>query len=466
MEYTSMRGTFGIVIILLVLLSPTYPLQAQGIRAGGSASRGISGGIRGARVGTTGSGRQGMVSNFRPGFSQAAPASSFQGNSVGIGRGMANSRIGQRGFGQNISNLGASFGSSSNLTSSTLGKGISNQQSRLISAYRKNTMAPVYQGSPGFDYGRLNKIRPRTQNDRLQSEKGRNYPPNNSGNISRGLTNPLIIDKRASLISKRLNSIRNENPQRTFTGKEGAVKPLNEISIASAENRNIVRWIDRNNGIRHYTNDMRSVPEGAKTITLADGKNPTLGSRSSAGAINFRNSQFLLREASLKSPDRTANLVMEKTVDFPGHRRGFATAQNRVNSGIQNAHDSKRFDGGKGFHGHDRNDFRHHDFHHSRFFPLDPFIFNNSFFFISPVFPVSSFFFNPFVFQSPAIFPSPFIGFQPFFVPAAPVVFIPVFPQFTTFTPFIDPFLLNPFFSPFLFGTNFFSTSIAFNNFF
>jgi hypothetical protein len=73
---------------------------------------------------------------------------------------------------------------------------------------------------------------------------------------------------------------------------------------------------------------------------------------------------------------------------------------------------------------------------------------------------------NAFAFQPLPIFPSPFFGFPPFFVPAVPIFFIPVFPQFTTFTPFIDPFLLNPFFSPFLFGTNFFSTSIAFNNFF
>jgi hypothetical protein len=463
-----MKGTFGIIITLFVLFSPIYPLHAQAIRAGGFTSRGMSGGIRGARVGTTGSGRQGMVSNFRPGFSQAGSASSFRGNSVGIGNGMANSRIGQRGVGQNISNSGGSFSSSSNLTRSTLGKSISNPQSRLISAYRKNTMAPVNQGSSGFDYGRLNKIRSRSQNDRLLSEKGKNYHPNNSGNMSGGLTNPLIIDKRASLISKRLNSIGNENRQRTFTGKEGAVKPLNEISIASAENRNIVHWVDRNNGIKHYTNDINSIPEEAKTITLVDGKKPRFRSGSSDGTINLRDSQSRLREASLSSPDKTANLVMEETVDFPNQRRGFAMAQNHVNRRIQNTNHSMRFDGDKGFHGHDRNGFRHHDFHHSRFFPLDPFLFNNSFFFISPVFPLSSFFFvnNAFAFQPLPIFPSPFFGFPPFFVPAVPIVFIPVFPQFTTFTPFIDPFLLNPFFSPFLFGTNFFSTSIAFNNFF
>ena len=462
-----MKGTLGIIITLLVLFSPAYPLHAQSIRAGGFAGRGISGGIRGARVGTTGSGRQGMVSNFRPGFNRAGSSPSFRGNSVGIGNGMANSRFSQRGFGQNTSRAGASFSSSSNLTRSTLGKSISKPEFQLISASRKNTMAPVNRGSTGFDSRRLNKVRSGSQKDTLPTKTSRNYPSStNTSNASRGLKKPLIIDKRASLISKRLNSNRNGNLKRRLNGNERSMKPVNKLSIESAENRDIVHWVDRNNGIRHYTNDINSIPEEAKTITLVDGKKPRLAAVSPEVTRNLRNSQSRFRQASFTGPDKTANLVIEKTADFPGHRRGFAMGRDHERRNIRNGNHANGFDHHKFFADSEKHKFRHHHFRHSRFFPLDPFIFNNSFFFISPVFPLSNFFFNPFVFQPPAIFPSRFFGFQPFFIPAAPVVFIPVFPQFTTFTPFIDPFLLNPFFSPFFFGTDFSSTSIAFNNFF
>lgn len=381
---------------------------------------------------------------------------------------MANSSLRQAGFGQNISNAGPTFSSSSNLTNSTLGKNISSPQFQSISASRKNTMPPVNKGSTGFDTRRLNKVGSRFQKDTLPTKTGRNYPSsnNNISTISRGLNNPLIIDKRASLISKRLNSNRNANLKRRLDGREGSVKPLNEISIASAPNRDIVHWVDRNNGIRHYTNDVNSISEEARTITLVDGQNPRSVSGLSERTINLRDSQSRFREASLTSPDKTGNLVMEKTVDFPGQRRGFAMGGDHEGRNIHNVNHAKGFNHNKGFAETDHHNFRHHDFHHGHFFPLDPFFFGNSFFFFRPFFPLSSFFFvsNPFIFQP--IFPSPFFGFQPFFVPAVPIVFIPVFPQFTTFTPFIDPFLLNPFFSPFFFGTDFFFNSIAFNNFF
>ncbi len=462
-----MRGTLEIIITLLVLFSPAYPLHAQSIRSGGFAGRGISGGIRGARVGTTGSGRQGTVSNFRPGFNRAGSTSSFRGKSAGIGNGMANSRFSQRGFGQNTSRAGGSFSSSSNLTRSTLGKSISAPQFQLISASRKNAMAPVNKGSTGFDSGRLNKVRSGSQKDTSPTKTGRNYPSSNKiSNISRGLKNPLIIDKRASLISKRLNSNRNGNHKRTLTGKEGAIKPFNEISTVSAGNRDIVHWVDRHNGIRHYTNDINSIPEAAKAITLVDGKNRRSVSGLSERTKNLRISESRFRKASFTSPDKTANLVMEKTADFPGQRRGFAIGGDHERRNTHNGKHTKGFHHNKGFADTGPQHFRHGHFHHGHFFPVDPFFFGNSFFFFRPFFPLSSFFFvnNPFIFQP--IFPSPFFGFQPFFVPAVPIVFIPVFPQFTILTPFIDPFLLNPFFSPFFFGTDFFSTSIAFNNFF
>ena len=462
-----MRGTLGIILTLLVSLSPTYPLHAQSLRAGGFASRGISGGIRGARIGTTGSGRQGMVSNFRGRFSQVGSSSSFRGNSVGMSNGMANSSFRERGFGRNIPNAGASFSSSSNLTTSTLGKNISNPQFQLISPSRKNTIAPVNRGSIGFGSRRLNKVRSTFQKDTLITKTGRNYPSsNNIGNTFRGLNKPLIIDNKASLISKRLNSNRNGNLKRRLAGKEGSIKPVNEISIASAGNRDIAHWVDGDNGIKHFSNDINSIPEEAKRISRVDGKRPRLVSGLSDRTRNLRNSQPRLRGASFTSPDKTANLVMEKTADFPGQRRGFAIGRDHERRNIHNANPTKGFHHNKGFADTDRHHFRHHRFHHGHFFPFDPFFFGNSFFFFRPFFPLSSFFFvnNPFIFQP--IFPSPFFGFQPFFVPAIPIVFFPVSPQFTTFTPFINPFFINPFFDPFFFQTDFFFNSIAFNNFF
>jgi hypothetical protein len=379
-----------------------------------------------------------------------------------MGNGMANSNLRQRGFGQNIPNAGAAFSSSSNLTTSTLGKNISNPQFQLISSSRKNTIAPVNRGSMGFGSRRLTKVGSRFQKDTLITKTDRNYPSsNNIGNTSRGLNKPLIIDNKASLISKRLNSNRNGNLKRRLTGKEGSIKPVNEISIASAGNRDIAHWVDRNNGIKHYTNDINSIPEEAKRISLVDGKRPRLVSGLSDRTRNLRNSQPRLRGASFTSPNQNANLVMEKTADFPGQRRGFAIDRDHERRNIHNANPTKGFHHNKGFADTDPHHFRHHDFHHGHFFPFDPFFFGNSFFFFRPFFPLSSFFFvnNPFIFQP--IFPSPFFGFQPFFVPAIPIVFFPVFPQFTTFTPFI-----NPFFDPFFFQTDFFFNSIAFNNFF
>jgi hypothetical protein len=462
-----MRGTLGTIITLSVLFSLAYPVHAQSIRAGGFAGRGISGGIRAARVGTIGSGRRGMVSNFRPGFSQAGSASSFRGSSVGMDNAMANSSLRQRGFGQNISNAGPSFSSSSNLTRSTLGKNISSPQFQSISTPRKNTMAPINMESMNLDSTRLNKVRSRFQKDTSPTETDRNFPSsNNMANTYRGLKKPLIIDNKASLISKRLNSNQNGNLKRRLNGRERSIKSFKEISTARTPNRNIVHWVDRNNGVKHFSNDIDSLPGDVNTITLVDGKKPSLAAVSPEVTRNLRNSQSRFRQAPFTRPDKTANLVIEKTADFPGQRGGLAI---RRDHGRRNIHDdklTKGFHHKKGFDDSDHHRLRHDHFRHIRFFPLDPFIFNNSFFFISPVFPLSSFFFNPFVFQSPAIFPSRFFGFEPFFVTAAPVLFIPVSPQFTTFTPFIDPFLLNPFFSPFLFRTDFFFDSIAFNNFF
>lgn len=468
-----MKESLGIIITLLVILSPTYPLQAQGIRAGGFASRGISRGIRGGRVGTIGSGSRGMVSNFRPGFGQASSSPSFRGNSVGIGGGIANSPVSQGGFGQNIQNSGPSFGLNSNLARSTLGRHISNPRFQPIPDSANNTTAPATQGYIPLGSRPIKRARSRlraTDNSFAKTDPN-SVSSNNVGNTPMRLKHPLIIDKRGSRISRRSNAIGNGNEKRTLTGKTEGVIRVNRISSPSAGNRNIIHWVDGHNGIKHYTNDVNSIPEEAKTITLVDAKKPRLTSGFSEGTVNLKDSRPRLIEASrLTNPGRTANLVTQKTVDFSDQHSGFAMRGDHERRNIRNVNHADGFDHDKFFADSDSHKFRHHDFHrdfhHNRFFPLDPFIFNNSFFFISPVFPLSNFFFNPFVFQSPAIFPSRFFGFQPFFIPAAPVVFIPVSPQFTTFTPFIDPFLLNPFFSPFLFGTDFFSTSIAFNNFF
>lgn len=460
-----MRGPLGIIITLLVLLLPTYSLHAQSIRAGGFGGRGISG----AKIGTTGPGRHGMVSNFRGGFSHVGSISSFRGKSGGMGDGMVNSSIRQGGFGRNISNARPSFSSSSNLTRSTLGKSISNPQFRLISNSPDNTITPVNRGSMRFGSRPINRARsklPATDTSFAKTNLN-SVSSNKIGKTFRGLNNPLIIDNRASLISKRLNSNRNGNLRTKVKGKGGIIKPANEISISSAPSRDIVHWVDRNNGIRHYTNDINSIPEEAKTITLVDGRKPRLASVSSEGTTrNLRNSRSRFTEASFTSPDKSANLVMEKTADFPGHRRGFAMGRDHGRRNIQNANHTKGFHDfkGKGFEDTDPQHFRRGHFDHGRFFPVDRFFFGNSFFFFRPFFPLSSFFFvnNPFIFQP--IFPSPFFGFQPFFVPAVPIVLFPVFPQFTVFTPFINPFFTNPFFDPFFFGTDFFFNSIAFNN--
>jgi hypothetical protein len=467
-----MRETLGIIITLLVLLLPTYSLYAQSIRAGGFASRGIGGGIRGARIGTTHSGTRGMVSNFSGRFSQVGSSSSFIGNSVGVGNGMANSSLRQRGFGRNISNYGPSFSSSSNLRRSTLGKHILNPRFQFIPNSPNNTMAPVNRGYMRFGSRRLTEVRSRLQKDTSPTKAGRNYPfSDNIGNTSKPLSKPSIIDNRSSLISKRLNSNRNGNFKGRVMGKRGIIKPVNERSIASGGNRDILRWTDRNNGFRHYTNDINSIPEGARRITLIDGKEPGFVPSISHRTRNLRNAQPLFREASLTSTDRTTNLVMEKTVDFPGPRRGFPIERNLVLRNVQNTNFNNRFHGSNGFDGHDHNHFHHHHFHNthfvviSPFFVTSPFLFNNSFFFFRPFFPGTSFFIanNTFIFQP--IFPSPFFGFRPIFVPAVPVVLFPVFPQFTAFTPFINPFFTNPVFDPFLFQTQFFFNTIAFTNF-
>ena len=459
-----MRGTFGILVTLLLLLLPTYSSHAQSIRAGGFANRGISG----ARIGTIGSGRHGMVSNFRGRFSQVGSASSFRGNRVVIGNGMVSSSLQQSGFRRNISSAGASFSPSSNLTESTLGKSYSNPQFKLISNSTDNTITPVNRGSMRFGSRPINRARfriPATDTS-FSKTNVNSVSSNNAGNTFRGPNNPLIIDKRAPSTSRRLYSNRNGNLKTRVRGKDGNLKLVNGMSIASSPSKGIVHWVDRNNGMRHYTNDRNSIPEEAKTITLVDGKEASLQSGLSGRYRNVRNSRSRFRESSLASSDRTPNLVLEKNVDFPGHRPGFSGEQNHLTRNVQNTGLNNGSHGSRGFNQYDHDHFHHHHFHNAHFFVISPFLFNNSFFFISPVFPRSNFFFNPFVFQPPAIFPSRFFGFQPFFVPSAPVVFIPVFPQLTTFTPFIDPFLLNPFFSPFLFGTDFYSTSIAINNFF
>ncbi len=462
-----MRAVFGIIVTLSLLLLTTYSPHAQGIRAGGFSSRGISGGIRGARARPTGTARQATVSNFRGGFSQVGSSSSFRSNSVGIDRGMANSSIRQIGFGQNIPNVGTSFGSRSNLTRSTLGKSISIPQSQETWASRKNTIAPIDSGLAGHAFGKLSRVRSNSQKDITQTKTGRNFSSSsNIKNISRGLKNPLIIDYKGPVISKKLNSNLRGNLKSGLNTNATSGNSFEEIPTPSAPNRDIVHWVDGNNGVKHFSNDINSIPGDARTITLVDGKKPRMASVSLEGTRNLRNSQSRFRQASFTNPGKTANLVIEKTTDFPGQRRGLATGREHGRRDIHNNKRTKGFHHKKGFVDNHHRGLRHDLFRHSRFFPLDPFIFNNSFFFISPVFPVSSFFFvsDPFIFQP--IFASPFFGFQPIFVSAAPIVFVPIFPQFTTFTPFIDPFLLNPFFSPFLFGMDFFFNTVASNGFF
>jgi hypothetical protein len=463
-----MRGTVGIIITLLVLLLPPYSLHAQSIRAGGFAGRGISGGMRGARIGKTGSGRHAVVSNSRAGFSPIGPSSSFRGNSVRMGKGMRNSNSLQRGFGRYSSSAGASFGSRSNMTSSTLGKNVSNQQFRLISNSQNNAITPVKSGPIRSGSRFINRARSKTPATGTSFAKTNlnSVSSNNIGNTTRGQNNPLIIDNKVPAISKRLHSKRNGNLRSSLTRKGGIIKPVNENSIPPAPSRDIVRWVDRNNGIRHYTNDINSIPEEATSITLVDGKEASIGSRLSDRSRNVRNSLSRFREASLTGADRTTNLVLEKNVDFPAGRRAFPAEQNHLMRNVRNSNLNDGFHGKKGFDGPDRHHFRHHHFHRSHFFPFNSFFFCNSFFFFRPFFPLSSFFFvnNPFIFQP--IFPSPFFGFQPTFVPAAPVAFFPAFPQFAPFTPFINPFFINPFINPFFFRTNFLFNLIAFNNIF
>lgn len=457
-----MRGTCGLLITLFVLLSPADPSLAQNIRAAGVAK----GGIRGAGVRATSSQRQIRGSNFRGRFSKLSSSSSFSGRSERLDHGMANSTVTQFGSRENFSRAGSSFGLSSNLTGSTLGRTGSRSNFQPIPEPPDSNTAPVKRSYMGSASSKPNSWKPKFNPYSSKSRTVRNHPsPYKITNLSSGLNRPVTVGRAAPPVARGSNSNRNGNLRGRSTGRTIRIDPPANIPIAPARNTGMVYWVDRNKGIKHFSNNLHSIPEETKAINLADDRRLRIESELSDWPRNLEDSPRGLGRASFTSKDINADLVMQKTVDFPGQSPGVIKERYLSRRNIQKADHGKPFHHDRGHAMAEGHHLRHHHFHHRHFFPFNPFFFSNSFFFFGTIFPQWSFCFVNYPFILQPVFPCPFFGFQPVLLAPAPTFLFPVFPQFTAYNPFINPFLANPFCDPFWFGTDFFFNSIAFYNF-
>jgi hypothetical protein len=422
------KVTISLVTSVLIILSPVL-VQPQGFGAGGFRGGGFGGISRGS-----------TVSGFRGGFSNGGVTPTFRGVDLGSSTGFVSSGFGQRGFDSRFSTLTRSsrFGSTSNSTPSNLNTDTLESQLPNAIGPKARLLQPVHRfknfsrGSSkgfvnsGFDQSTTSNLTPSNLNTHILTPR---FP--NAIDPKARLVQP--IDRLKSFSSSsftrtndfKSNSLRNK----VITNEEGNTPPDNLST--SPTTTEIIHWVDRRNGVMHFTNRISSIPKGEET-TIVTGKKAVSTSRESNVGSTLTPSQ---------SSKHTLSLTSESTVGLA--MRGTTNSINSDNGSVVD--DSS---------GSTRTKVVFNFFFGTPFF-VSPFSFFPGFSFFLGFNSFNSFFSNPFLFQS-LFFPEFFNSF----------VFQPLFPSpfITTFLfPPIAP-LFSPLFNPFPFGMNFSPNAFIFND--
>lgn len=249
-------------------------------------------------------------------------------------------------------------------------------------------------GNSGFSQRSASNQTRRTVNTNTLAPQLPNASNQNMGSLTSG-------NRFRGFGSRSLSRTDNFRPHsmgnKVIARGEGITSPENTLDTSTPARTEIVHWVNRNNGVPQFTNNISSIPQGEKT-TVVTGTQAVSSPREVNGGIT---------PATSLSSEHTMSSTS-------GSRLGLVVKQND-----NSVHSDHRFreDNNQG-----STNIVFNFFFGTPFF-VSPFSFfpNSSFFFGFN--PFNNFlFFNPFLFQ-PTFFPvffNPF-PFQPIFFPNSPV---------------------------------------------
>ncbi len=419
----------GLIITFFIIFPPT--LHAQTFSPGGFSK----GGFRGGGFARTGG--VSKISGFKGGFGNSAATSSASGmgSKNGNSKGFARSNFNRGGFNPNLSNKpNATFSNNTAyINRQSINTGISNQKLQNINNQQgvlfktvKNEPKNINPNLPT----KTGNFRSNSLKNGIVAKENRNIALKNYlDSTSKVGTNPFTSGRtRSQLVSRGLNS-NTLNNNRISNIKYVNVSPNSiinrippkkeissiqtDLSNTPSRNAEIAHWVD--NGVRHFTNRVSSLPNGEKTVNVINGNNSVPVSRDLNVDRNLSTSGALTNSLSTNSKN-PVRLSMKQNANSLHSNNGFVDDNIHVST---------------------NNVF---NFSFNFFFP-SPFFFQPFFF---PAF------FDPFVFNP--LFPSPFFTFTPLIPP--PVI-----------DPFLfQPFFVSPFFNPFPFSTVFFINTFVSND--
>jgi len=416
----------GLIITFLIIFLPT--LHAQTFSPGGFSK----GGFRGGGFARTGG--VSKISGFKGGFGNSAATSntSGMGSKNGNSKGFARSNFNRGGFSPNLSNKpNATFSNNTPyIKRQSINTGISNQKLQNINNQQGGLFKTVKNEPKNINPNLLTKTgnfkSNSLKNGIVAKEKRNTAFRDNVPTTTNGRINPFtnggnkspLMSRGSNLNSDRLSNIRNVNV--SPNSLINRVPPKKEISsiqtdLSNTPSRNaeIAHWVD--NGVRHFTNRVSSLPNGENTVNVINGNNSVPVSRDLNVDRNRSASGALTSSLSTNSKN-PVRLSMKQNANSLHSNNGFVDDNIHVST-------NNVFNCSFNF-----------------FFP-SPFFFQPFFF---PAF------FDPFVFNP--LFPSPFFTFNPLIPP--PVI-----------DPFLfQPFFASPFFNPFPFSTVFFINTFVSND--
>ena len=420
----------GLIITFLIIFPPT--LNAQNFSSGGFSK----GGFRGGGFARTGG--VSKISGFKGRFGNSAATSnaSGMGPKNGNGKGFARSNFKRGGFSPNLSNKpNAPFSNNTPyIKRQSINAGISNQKLQNINNPQGGLFKTVKNEPKNINPNLLTKtgnFKSNSLKNEILAKENRNIalkddvnPTPKGGSInsftsgrnksqlmSRGLNLNTLNNNRISNI-KNVNVSPNSLINRIPPKKEIS-SIQTDLSNTPSRNAEITHWVD--NGVRHFTNRVSSLPNGEKTVNVINGNNSVPVSRDLNVDRNLSTSGALTNSLSTNSKN-PVRLSMKQNTNSLHSNNGFVDDNIHVST---------------------NNVF---NFSFNFFFP-SPFFFQPFFF---PAF------FDPFVFNP--LFPSPFFTFNSLIPP--PVI-----------DPFLfQPFFVSPFFSPFPFTTVFFINTFVSND--
>jgi hypothetical protein len=445
-----------LIISAVIAISPAL-VQAQSFRANGF--RGSSGfGAKGFRGGSTVPAFKGVY-GARGSMSSAPRSLGFRNASNNKGF------IGERGFGHRRLSSGFSnttrsnFSNNSNLTPSTLNTPISAHSQNFINT-RGNLAKSANISTRSFNHRSFNtnnssssgsltgetvtKGKHNTAFIPLRSKTSSTFRESKINNKPASSIKTVSTSRGVNLKSfSTVNRIKNISPG-SITNAEMVKGEINrspsKLSNSSAVRTEISHWVDKETGVRHFSNNVTSFRKGRETIVFVNGKK--VDSKSADLNSNKTNTTVSRSsKTSLSAPNIAAlKPAVRQTNNSLNSSRGLIIEDSSAEPTT--------------FHGKRHDGHFHHHFHHDHFFVSPFFTFSQSTFLFA---------FNPFVFR--ALVLSPFFTFSTlpnFFFVTSP--FIPLIPS-PLFDPFVfRPVFFSPFFNSFPFGSVFFFNNSLINN--